>query len=110
MACSGFPTVHLIQVLVPVRDNAGHPYPRELHQSLGAELTERFGGLTAYTRSPAIGVWKAEPQRTEHDEIVVYEVMAERLDRDWWAGFRTRWERRLGQEVLVVRALAITQL
>ncbi len=56
-------------------------------------LSERFGGFTAFTRAPAQGLWKGE-SKTHHDEIVVFEVMAERLDDDWWRGFIARHWRR----------------
>ena len=76
-----------------------------------AELTERFGGLTAYTRAPAQGLWAEDggepPQR---DDIVVYEVMADTLDRPWWRGFRKLLERRFAQDELVIRAQQIERL
>ena len=103
--------MHLIQILLPLRDNAGQPFPRAHYAEVRAELTERFGGLTAYSRAPAEGVWDeggdGPPVR---DDIVVHEVMAESLDRDWWREFRARLERRFAQDVIVVRATAIETL
>ena len=67
--------MHLIQILLPLRDNAGQPFPRAHYAEVRAELTERFGGLTAYSRAPAEGVWDeggdGPPVR---DDIVVHEV------------------------------------
>jgi hypothetical protein len=34
------------------------------------ELTDHFGGITAYIHSPAIGLWKEEDDKTVKDEIV----------------------------------------
>ena len=75
-----------------------------------AELTERFGGLTAYTRAPAQGVWAEDGEAPRRDDIVVYEVMAEALDRSWWRSFRKLLERRFEQEELVVRSQEVEKL
>jgi hypothetical protein len=44
------------------------------------------------------------------DDLVVYEVMAEPLDAEWWAGFRRTLGRRFRQERRVVRSLEIRLL
>jgi len=95
--------VHLVQLLLPIYDNEGTPLPRASFAQTRGELIERFGGLTAYTRAPASGVWEAEGERVR-DDLVVYEVMVETLDPEWWVDFRRTLEDRFGQERLVVRA------
>ncbi|NDV89423.1 hypothetical protein GTW51_22505 [Aurantimonas aggregata] len=52
------------------------------------ELTGRFGGLTAHTRSPAEGRWKQEGDLTSLDEIVILEVMMPEIDEAWWCNYR----------------------
>ncbi len=44
------------------------------------------------------------------DETVVYEVMVEELERDWWAQYRVDLECRFRQKSLVVRAHGLTLL
>jgi len=44
------------------------------------------------------------------DEIVIFEVMTETLDRDWWSEYRLELERRFRQREIVVRAQTIEQL
>jgi len=39
---------------------------------------------------------------------VIFEVMTESLDREWWAGFRKDLETRFRQENVIVRALTGT--
>lgn len=102
--------MHLVQLLLPVRDNAGRPFPADLFDRVGAELTGRFGGLTAYTRAPAEGVWETGPGERARDQVVVYEVMADTLDRGWWRAFREDLERRFAQDELVVRAHPVERL
>ena len=75
--------------------------------TVAAELPERFGGLTAYARAPAAGLWQEASGRTQRDDIVVYEVMVETLEPPWWTQYRRRLEARFAQDELVVRAYEI---
>ncbi len=107
---------HLVQILLPLADNDGHRIPAARFEAVRATLVERYGGLTAYSRAPARGLWKDEdagaapPADTVRDEIVVYEVMAETLDAAWWRGYREQLARDFGQKELVVRAQEIRLL
>lgn len=74
------------------------------------ELTDRFGGLTAYTRAPAQGIWAEDGETPRRDDIVVYEVMVDSLDREWWTRYRERLERRFDQDELIVRAQLVERL
>ena len=102
--------MHLIQLLLPVRDNAGVPFPRADFERVRVELTERYGGVTAYRRSPASGVWRDEGGEEARDEVVMVEVMVGKLQRQSWAEYRRVLERRFRQAELVVRALRIDRL
>jgi hypothetical protein len=73
-------------------------------------LTDRFGGLTAYPRAPATGLWEEDPGHTIREEMVVYEVMVERLEPSWWAMLRRRLEQQFEQDELVVRAQEVQRL
>ena len=96
--------MHLVQLLLPlVAEHA--VFDEVMH-----ELTERYGGVTAYTRAPAAGRWKNPSASTERDDIVVIEVMVEALDKRWWARYRKTLEKRLRQKELVVRAHRIEAL
>lgn len=102
--------MELVQLLLPVRDERGRGYPRALYDDLVRELTDRFGGVTAYTRAPATGLWEAESGETVRDQVVVYEVMVEELDAGWWGRLRARLEGQFAQEELVIRAHTIRRL
>ncbi|CAN5909022.1 hypothetical protein BH23GEM7_BH23GEM7_40880 [soil metagenome] len=102
--------MHLIQLLLPLYDNQGNRFDRGAFDEEQAELTERFGGVTAYLRSPARGAWREEGGEVARDEIVIFEVMADPLDRAWWRDYRERLERRFRQEELVLRALGAERL
>jgi hydrogenase maturation factor len=101
--------VHLIQILLPLFDNEGRSFGPEVYRSVRDELSTRFGGLTAFSRAPAEGLWRDEGS-THRDEIVVYEVMADELDAVWWHDYRDRLEQRFRQDAVVVRAQEIRLL
>ena len=100
----------LVQILLPLYDNEGHAFEPADYVQLRSDLADRFGGVTAYTRAPARGVWKDDSGETTRDDIVIFEVMTEELDRPWWSGFRRELERRFRQDSVIVRALTSTVL
>jgi hypothetical protein len=101
--------MHLVEILLPLNDNSGRPFGAEKFAAVREHLTEWFGGLTAFTRSPAQGTTRGGG-RTVHDEIVVFEVMTETLDASWWRSYRRQLEREFRQDEIVVRASAVTLL
>jgi NDP-sugar pyrophosphorylase family protein len=46
--------------LLPVRDNAGATFPPSLLHDIRQQLAAQFGGVTAFTRAPAEGIWAPE--------------------------------------------------
>jgi hypothetical protein len=102
----------LIQFLLPLRDNEGRSFPRAEFERVRAELTDRFGGVTAFLQSPASGVWRDEEAggHTKRDEVVLFELMTGSLNRPWWANYRAELESRFRQKALVVRALEVEAL
>ncbi|MDB6111903.1 MAG: hypothetical protein JWR69_3653 [Pedosphaera sp.] len=101
--------MYLIQILLPVLDNTGTPFPEDLLSEIRTELIDRFGGITAFVHSPAEGVWAHNDERVR-DKIVLIEVMADILDRDWWGGYRRRLEMRLNQDAVLIHATHIEKL
>jgi uncharacterized membrane protein len=92
---------HVVQLLLPLTID-GRGVEPQAYEAIKNELTARFGGLTAYTRSPAEGRWRGA--RTEFDDVVVFEVMTPDLDRAWWARYREFLERQFRQQAILVRA------
>ena len=97
--------MYLIQLLLPLRDNAGQPFPRAMLDRVRREMTDRFGGVTAYLRAPASGAWKDEEGDVEKDDVVIVEVMANHLEREWWRLYREELEGRFRQEEILIRAV-----
>lgn len=106
----GAANMHLVQILLPLYDNAGNRFRGEEFRTLWDELTQAFGGVTVYSRGPAHGLWKEDASSVQHDDVILFEVMVTQLDRDWWAAYRRGLEQRFRQEVIVIRAQGMTML
>jgi hypothetical protein len=102
--------MYLIQILLPLYDNDGQPFGHEQYLGLRDALSERFGGITTYMRSPARGLWKETRDTTVHDDIVIYEVMTDELDREWWGSYREELTRSFRQALLIVRVSEVQLL
>ena len=101
--------MYLIQILLPLFDNAGAHFEPALYADTRRELTGRFGGLTAFSRAPAEGLWQDDGE-TKHDDIIVFEVMAEGVHTGWWRAYRKTLETRFKQDMIVVRAQMVSLL
>ena|ERR1043166_416397 len=102
--------MHLVHLLLPLHDNHGHQFSQETFGSVREELTERFGGVTAFIRSPALGLWKDDSAETTSDDVVMFEVMCEELDRSWWTDYRHQLERLFKQDEVLIWATEATKL
>ena len=94
----------LVQLFLPLYDNHCQPYSSEEFETVQALLIDKFGGVTAYVRSPAKGLWKENDTKTVRDDIIIYEVMTEQLDEHWWRAYREDLCRKFKQEEMIVRA------
>jgi hypothetical protein len=95
--------MHLVQIILPLYRNDGAAIAPELFREVRQQLLERFGGVTAFTRAPAQGLWQ-DGDRVRRDDVLLYEVMADAPDRSWWAAYRRELEARFEQQELVIRA------
>lgn len=104
------PTHFLVELLLPLKDNSGRPFPPMVWERVKNALVERFGGVTAYTRSAAEGIWGPAPGEKSRDDVFVVEVLAKDLERDWWRDSCDELEKILQQEKLMVRAVPAIDL
>lgn len=103
--------MHLFQILIPVFDNAGQRFEQALFEAVRDQLIERYGGLTAFVQSPALGLWKdAESGTTTQDAMILIEVMSDTLDHPWWSDYRRRLEKIFRQDEIVIRAIACQRI
>jgi hypothetical protein len=92
----------LIQLLLPTNGAVAAEGLAPLARTR-QELAERFNGLTAYVRSPAKGWWTAPDGHTEHDDVVMVEVVTDAFDRRWWPGYAATLAERFGQDTIHLR-------
>ena len=98
--------VHLVQILLPLKDNAGQQFAETDFDGLKNELATEHGGVTAYLQSPAEGLWR-EGGETDTDHIVIFEVMTEEVDLPRWRKRRAELEQRFRQDKVVIRYLPL---
>jgi len=100
----------LVQLLLPTRDNDQQPIGEPLFARVRTTLADRFGGVTAYQRSPATGLWKRPDGGVDGDDVVMVEVEVEAIDRQWWGEFRRQLESDFKQETILARAIRLEAL
>lgn len=105
-----FEKSYLIELFLPMFDNTGTRFPADVFYRVRNELTECFGGVTAFMRAPAVGLWQDDTGAVRRDEIAIFEVMTETLDRDWWQRYRRQLESELQQQTIVIRAFLFEHL
>jgi hypothetical protein len=99
----------LVQILLPAQrrtSSDGHAAVARTR----AELVERFGGVTAYVQTPAIGEWTAPGGHRDVDRVVMVEVVAAEFDRAWWRQYAAMLADRFRQDAIHVRALHVEML
>jgi len=101
--------MYLVQFLLPVYDNNQQRFAPAMVEAVFHQLAEQFGGVTAYQRAPARGAWKDEGE-VSYDDVIVFEVMVQDLDREWWGTYRSELERQFAQEEILVRATTYEKL
>jgi hypothetical protein len=93
----------LVQIFLPRHADNGRRFPAALYARERELLVERFGELTAFTRSPVRGLWRSDAQAPKGDDLVIFELMVRRLDRQWWNNYRYKLQKRFRQKSIRVR-------
>jgi hypothetical protein len=101
--------MYLIQLLLPLNDNDDQAFPVEYFGAVRSELTHRFGGVTAFLRAPAVGLWK-DQNDVRRDEVVMFEVICSELDREWWSNYRELLQKKFRQDELLLWSSPINKL
>lgn len=100
----------LVEIFLPTFDNEGKRFSTEFFYVVRNELAEKFGGVTAFLRSPATGLWADESGELHRDELAIFEVITDKVDHPWWQSYRKQLEARFRQEAVLVRATACERL
>ena len=100
----------LVQLFVPLYDQAGKAFPENYYTKLTARLKEKFGGVTIYSRSPATGLWKQEGAKTVQDKLLIYEILSSTIDNSYWQELKVQLEKQFNQDELLVLLTKIRKL
>jgi hypothetical protein len=100
----------VVELFIPLEKPDGTPTPSATLERIKSELTERFGGVTAFLQSPAEGAWKPKSRAIIHDRVAIFEVMVRDVDTVWWRGYRQQLEAELEQEQILARLYQVTVL
>ena len=101
---------HMVQILMPLQDHQGQPFPQAVLDEMRRDLMAHFSGVNMHLRAPAPSVWAAPEGHDRHADVVIFEVMCERLDRCWWHDYRRHLESRFRQQEIIVRAVPVEKL
>ncbi len=101
--------MHLVEILLPLRDRQGVAFPADYYDDLAQRLTNAFGGVTSFLRAPAEGRWHGGGT-TQREDIAVIEVMARSFDREWWVALKAELKDKFRQEELIIRCQMVDLL
>jgi hypothetical protein len=96
-------------MLLPLRNNDGHAFGKPLFEEVRSDLADHFGGVTTYMRAPATGIWEDDGEQVK-DDVVIFEVMVDHIEREFWRLYRLELQEKFEQDVIVVRAQKIEML
>lgn len=102
--------MYLVQVFLPTCDRSGQPLPREPYDQIRAELAQRHGGARACLRTSLHAMQDDAANAWQREDLVLIEVMCERLDRTWWHDYRRGLEQMFDQREVLLRALGAERL
>jgi hypothetical protein len=102
--------MNLLQLFIPLTDNQGHQFDQSIFLDLRQQLTDRFGGVTIYSRGPVTGLWKEAENQIIADQMIIYEVLTEQIDLPYWKQFKLHLEDLLQQEQILIRYFAVSTI
>ncbi len=100
--------MYLTEILLPLADNKHKAFKSEYFVAVEKQLTEKFGGLTAFTRTPAEGLWKNnKSSKTYRDDIIIFEVLSPEFDKTWWLHYKEELKTTFQQKEIIIRVMKV---
>lgn len=72
-------------------------------------MNRKLSCATAFSQSPAEGVWEDDGD-VQKEQIIIYEVMTAEFDQHWWRDFVNKLEAKFKQEKIVLRWFDVSML
>jgi inorganic pyrophosphatase len=101
------PFTKLVELFLPLYDNQGKHFGTHKFKKIRDLLTDKFGGITEYTRNPASGFWKKDDEQTVKDMLLIIEVMCAEVDMDFWNNLKVKLLKSFQQDQIVIRCSEI---
>jgi hypothetical protein len=101
--------MHLIRLLLPLHDNNKQEFPTAYFLKVREETNRslrRSDRLRSFSRGRVV----ERCYKVSRDEMVMFEVMSNQLDKEWWSNYRTQLEKEFRQEELLIWASDVTKL
>ncbi|MFI5452940.1 inorganic diphosphatase [Pedobacter sp. UC225_61] len=99
-----------IELFIPVYSKKGKSFPKKYYSSLHQKLTDKFGGLTMYSRVPVTGFWKENSSATLKEDIIVYEVLASEIDEKFWDKLKKWALKTFNQDEIMIHVSSISTI
>ena len=71
--------------------------------AFGRRSQKSVEGVTAYTHTPAEGLWKDKHDGGQHDEMVIFEALIAKCDKSWWRKYKKQLETTFAQNEIMIR-------
>jgi inorganic pyrophosphatase len=97
----------LIELFLPQFDSNSKPFPERYYTAVKKKLTEKFGGVTVHSQSPAQGLWKNDEEHTVSDTLIIFEVMVSEIDTAFWKRYKASLRKTFLQDEIIVRRMKI---
>lgn len=102
--------MYQIQLLLSLYNNEGKAFPSSHYEKVKLFFNDKFGGITMYTRTSVVGLWKESPHSTVKDELIIYEILSDQLEKDFWQHYKSDLQSLFQQEEMVIKACEINLL
>ena len=96
------------EILIPLADNQGRPFPWSRVEQVGTALLRRFEGCRCQPMAQHLGLWKFK-EIVYREGLLLFTVDGPRNDEslDWMLAYKQRLKKRFGQLEIY---LAVTDL
>lgn len=92
-----------VELFIPLINQQNNTSIHKKYNQLRIQLLSKFGGLTIYKRTPVEGLWNDENEKTVQDDIMIYEIMIQQVDLNYWKDLKRSLEKSLNQEEIIIR-------
>jgi len=95
----------LIQLFLPTTTENGKAFPGTYFHAVKQKLGKKFDSLSVYLKSPLIGSLKNDEPILAKDTLLVYEVISDIVETDYWSQYQQFLQKQFKQDYILIRCL-----